>query len=43
VANDLSNADVANRLFLSEKTVERQLSSIFAKLNVLPLAGNCQL
>jgi len=34
VASDLSNGDVASRLFLSEKTVERHLSSIFAKLNV---------
>lgn len=34
VATGLSNAQIATGLFLSEKTVERHLGSIFLKLNV---------
>ena len=34
VATGLTNAEIASRLFLSEKTVERHMAGIFGKLNV---------
>jgi DNA-binding CsgD family transcriptional regulator len=34
VAEDLTNAEIARRLFLSGKTVERHMSSVLRKLNV---------
>ena len=34
VARGLSNAEIAQRVFISEKTVRNHLTSIFAKLDV---------
>jgi DNA-binding NarL/FixJ family response regulator len=34
VARGLSNAEIAQRVFISEKTVRNHLTSIFGKLNV---------
>jgi DNA-binding NarL/FixJ family response regulator len=34
VAQGLRNADIAERLFLSEKTVDHHVSAILRKLNV---------
>jgi DNA-binding NarL/FixJ family response regulator len=34
VAQGLTNKAIAKQLFLSEKTVDRHLSNIFAKVNV---------
>jgi DNA-binding NarL/FixJ family response regulator len=34
VAQGLTNKVIAKQLFLSEKTVDRHLSNIFAKVNV---------